>query len=120
MDSNYENIITSELKINTIYELKFPKSDLIYRYKLITKHDTTKNYEILYTFVDDYGNRVQFTNSIFKNMTVNEYNESQSITIRINVPSVLKETVTTVPPIISINSYINNKSNLFDNDDLYT
>ena len=118
MDYNCENFITPQLKIDTIYELKFPNSDLVFKYKLITKHDTTKNYEILYTFIDDYGNKVKFTNSIFKNMIVNEYNESPLVINGIDIPHIidLKETNNKnfIAPIISINSYI------AQDDDLYS
>jgi len=132
MDSNCENISTSQLKINTIYELKFPNSNLVFKYKLITKHDTTKNYEILYTFIDDYGNKVKFTNSIFKNMIVNEYIESHLVINRIDIPTVIdmKDTLFSgllsnnknlIAPIISINSYINkHQINLISDDELYS
>jgi hypothetical protein len=131
MDSNCENIITSQLKINTTYELKFPHCQAKQICKLITKHDTTKNYEILYTFIDNYGNKIGFTNSVFKNMTVNEYIEplpiikTDDIQTVINVNELVSLGLPSnnknfVPPIISINSYINQQnSNLIDDDDLY-
>jgi hypothetical protein len=131
MDSNCENIITSQLKINTTYELKFPHCQAKQICKLITKHDTTKNYEILYTFIDNYGNKIGFTNSVFKNMTVNEYIEPPLVIERIDIPTIINvkdplclglpsNNKNFMAPIMSINSYITQqKSNLTDDDDLY-
>jgi len=131
MDSNCENIITPELKIDTTYELKFPNCRSIQICKLITKHNTTKNYEILYTFTDNYGNKIGFTNSVFKNMSVNEYIEPPLVIERIDVPTIINikdplclglpsNNKNLIAPIMSINSYITQqKSNLIDEDDLY-
>lgn len=133
MDSNYENIITPELKIDTIYELKFPNCSSIQICKLITKHNTTKNYEILYTFTDNYGNKIGLTNSVFKNMIVNEYIEKPPIITRVDIPAIIdvkdplslelpSDNKNFVPPIISVNSYINQQKIdlIVDDDDLYT
>jgi hypothetical protein len=133
MNSNCENIITPQLKIDTTYELKFPKSSSLLTCKLITKHNTTKNYEILYTFIDNFGNKVKFTNSVFKNMIVNEYIEPPIVIEIVDKPTIINwedplclglpsDNKNIIAPIISINSYINQqKLNLIvDDDDLYS
>ena len=133
MDSNYQNIIIPELKIDTIYELKFPNCCSVQICKLITKHNTFKNYEILYTFTDNYGNKIGFTNSVFKNMSVNEYIETPPIITRVDIPAVIdfkdplslesqSDNKNVGPPIISINSYINQRKIVLivDDDDLYS
>lgn len=116
----------SELKIDTVYELKFPNCRSVQICKLIKKHDTTKNNEILYTFTDNYGNKIGITNSVFKNMSVNKYIERVDTPTIINVKDPLclglpSDNKNLIAPIISINSYINQqKINLItDDDDLY-
>ncbi len=132
MDSNYQNIIIPELKIDTIYELKFPNCSSVQICKLITKHNTFKNYEILYTFTDNHGNKIGLTNSVFKNTIINEYIERPPIIKRVDIPSVIdfkdplslelqSDNKNVIPPIISINSYINQQKIelIVYDDDLY-
>jgi hypothetical protein len=135
MYNNLGSIINSQLSIGKMYCLKFPRSPVTVVFKLFAKYDTTMPHQVLYTFKDMFGNNINFTNGVFKNMKVTEYVESPPVMKRIDTPPVMKRIDTPpanlsndhiciplglpsdnkifVPKVISIETYIEN------NDDCY-
>jgi hypothetical protein len=117
MYNNFGSIINSQLNIGTIYRLKFPRSPVSVVFKLFAKYDTTMPHQVVYTFKDMYGNKVDFTNGVFKNMKVTEFIEPPPIIKRIDIPPVNNDHVSIplglpsnnkdfVPEVISIETYI--------------
>jgi hypothetical protein len=45
----------------------------IHRCKLLKIHTPKNDYEILYTFLDDYGNKINFINRLIKSNKINFY-----------------------------------------------
>jgi len=120
MYNNFGTIINSQLSIGTLYRLKFPRSSVSVVAKLLAKYDTTMPHQVLYSFKDMYGNNVDFTNGVFKNMNVTEFVEPPPVIKRIDTPPVnflpvglQYDNKSFVPEVISIETYIGN------NDDSY-
>ena len=122
MYNNFGSIINSQLNIGSMYRLKFPRSPVSVVFKLFAKYDTTMPHQVVYTFKDMYGNKVDFTNGVFKSMKVFEYIESPPIIKRIDIPHVNNDHVSIplglpsnnkdfVPEVISIETYINDGLN---------
>ena len=141
MYNNFGSIINSELKIGTMYRLKFPRSPVSVVFELFAKYDTTMPYQVVYTFKDLYGNKVDFTNGVFKSMKVTEYIEPPPIIKRIDTPPVTRidipvinnsndhisiplglpsDNKSFVPEVISIETYIGINNNLPKYEDLYS
>jgi len=116
------------LKINNIYKIQFPNSRTVQVFKLIIIHEHNKNNDFLYTFTDNYGNKVQFTNSVFRKVIINEYIEPPTF-IKVNTPSINKNPFSLGLPSdnktfdstsISIDSYNPHQIlKITDEDDLY-
>ena len=119
MYNNFGSIINSQLNIGSMYRLKFPRSPVSVVFKLFAKYDTTMPHQVVYTFKDMYGNKVDFTNGVFKSMKVTEYIESSPVIKRIDTPpgynlndhisipiGLSSDNKVFVPEIISIETYI--------------
>ena len=122
MYNNFGSIINSQLNIGSLYRLKFPRSPVSVVFKLFAKYDTTMPHQVVYSFKDMYGNKVDFTNGVFKSMKVTEYIESPPVTKRIDTPPVNNDHISItlglpsnnkdlVPEVISIETYINDDLN---------
>jgi hypothetical protein len=125
MYNNFGNIVNSQLNIGKMYLLKFPRSHVSVVFELFAKYDTTMSHQVVYTFKDLYGNKVDFTNGVFKSMKVTEYIEPPPIIKRIDIPAINNSNdhisiplglpsnnKSFVPEVISIESYIGLNNNL--------
>jgi len=74
------------LNIGSKYWVKYPRSSLVIICKLIAKHEATMPHEKLYTFTDENGIKLIFTNGVFKNMFITEYIEPIPAIKRIESP----------------------------------
>ena len=122
MYNNFGNIVNSQLNIGKMYLLKFPRSPVSVVFELFAKYDTTMSHQVVYTFKDLYGNKVDFTNGVFKSMKVFEYIEPPPIIKRIDIPPVNdhisiplglpSNNKNFVPEVVSIETYIGVNNNL--------
>ena len=74
------------LNIGSKYLVKYPRSNFVIICKLIDKHEATMSHEKLYTFTDENGIKIIFTNGVFKNMYITEYIEPTPVIKRIESP----------------------------------
>jgi hypothetical protein len=126
MYNNFGNIVNSQLNIGKMYLLKFPRSPVSVVFELFAKYDTTMSHQVIYTFKDLYGNKIDFTNGVFKSMKVTEYIEPPPVIKRIDTPPVNfsndhisiplglpSNNKSFVPEVISIETYIENNDNCY-------
>ena len=63
------------LNIGSKYYIRYPKSNILFIWKLIAKHETTLSYEKSLTFIDNYGNKLIITNGIYNKINIFDYVE---------------------------------------------
>jgi hypothetical protein len=69
----------SILNTGTTYLIKYPRSSVFSVCKLIAKHKASLSHQKLYTFTDEYGNKIIITNGVCKSIIIKEYEEEQTI-----------------------------------------
>jgi len=75
------------LNTGSLYLIKYPKSNVLFVFKLITKHEASLSYQNLYTFTDEYDNKIIITKGVYKNIIIKEYEEPPYPVIkRIDIP----------------------------------
>lgn len=67
------------LNNGTTYLIKYPRSSVFSVCKLIAKHEASLSHQKLYTFIDEYGNKIIITNGVYKSIIIKEYEEQPTI-----------------------------------------
>jgi hypothetical protein len=70
---------SSILNTGTKYLIKYPRCNVFSICKLIAKHEASLSHQKLYTFTDEYGNKIIITNGVFKSIIIKEYEEEPTI-----------------------------------------
>lgn len=81
----------TEFTIGNLYKIKYTKTSYNEIFKLVEIHNTTLNHQILYTFTDNDGIKIMFTNGIVKNgkIIINKCEEEQKDNLHISIPIML-------------------------------
>lgn len=70
---------SSNLNTGRTYLIKYPKCNVFSMCKLIAKHEASLSHQKLYTFTDEYGNKIIITNGLYKSIIIKEYEEQPTI-----------------------------------------
>ena len=81
----------TEFTLGNLYKIKYARTSSTQIFELIEKHNTTLSHEILYTFKNDNGVKVMFTNGVINsgNIIIKKYEEEQKDSLHISIPVML-------------------------------